>query len=219
MDSSRTRNEPYADRREAGDVLAAALVGYRDRADVVVLGLPRGGVPVAARVAMALGAPLDVLVVRKLGLPFHHELAMGAIAAVGSSVHVVRNDAVIGRTGVDEVQFERVLHLETQELRRRESVYRGDRAPVPLSGRTVLLVDDGLATGSTMRAAVEAVRQAHPARVVVAVPIGAAATCTTLAADADGVICPWTPVGFFAVGQGYADFAATTDEEVQQLLT
>ena len=219
MGNPRIRGEPYADRIEAGDALAGALIGYQGRTDILVLGLPRGGVPVAARVAATLNAPLDVLVVRKLGLPFHRELAMGAIAAIGPTVHVVRNTRVIERSRVDDADFERVLNIETDELRRRESNYRGHRAPIPLSGRTVVIVDDGLATGSTMRAAVATVHSADPARIVVAVPIAAADTCTQLLAEADDVVCPWTPIGFFAVGQGYENFAPTTDEEVRRLLT
>lgn len=218
MKSSSTQRRPYADREEAGDVLAAELAGYLGRPDVLILGLPRGGVPVAARVAAALGAPLDALAVRKLGLPFHRELAMGAIAAIGSVVEVVRNDRVIDRVGIGEADFQRVLERETDELLRRERNYRGDRVPPQLRGRTVIVVDDGLATGSTMRAAVATLRRAEPARIVVAVPIAAADTCSDLSEQADDVVCPWTPTGFFAVGQGYADFSPTTDDEVRQLL-
>jgi predicted phosphoribosyltransferase len=209
---------PYADRRAAGDVLAAALGAYAGSPDVVVLALPRGGVPVGARIAAALGAPLDIAVVRKLGLPQHAELAMGAIASVGDSLELVRNNDVLRRARVPAAAFEEVCRRETDELRRRESAYRGDRPAVPLAGRVVILVDDGVATGSTMRAAVTAVRRQEPREIVVAVPIGARATCAELAVEADSVVCPWTPADFRAVGQGYLDFSQTTDAEVQQLL-
>jgi len=207
---------PYPDREAAGDALAAALRGYAGRQDLLVLGLPRGGVPVAARVAAALGAPLDVLVVRKLGLPSAPELAMGAIAGVGDEVEVVRNPRT--SASVDDATFDAVLADERAELRRRERAYRASRPAAALTGRTVLLIDDGLATGATMRAAVTAVRRREPARVVVAVPIAPADTCRELAEVADEVVCPWTPPGFAAVGQGYRDFRQTADDEVRQLL-
>jgi putative phosphoribosyl transferase len=212
---------PFADRGSAGRALGAELAG-RTRpapdADVVVLGLPRGGVVVAAGVADALGAPLDVVPVRKLGLPGQPELAMGAIAAAGDVVETVRTEAVLARVAVAPEEFAAVRERELTELRRREAAYRGDRQPVPLAGRTVVLVDDGLATGATMRAAVAAVRRAGPDRVVVAVPVGSPTTCAALRADVDEVVCLWAPVGFTAVGQGYDDFRPTGDDEVRAAL-
>ena len=212
---------PYRDRVAAGDALARHLGAYAGRADVVVLGLPRGGVPVAARVALALHAPLDILVVRKLGLPGQPELAMGAVAGIDDRLAVVRNPVVVDRAGVGDAAFERVLAREVDQLRRRQIRYGGGRSARALGGRTVVVVDDGLATGSTMRAAVIAIRQQQPARVVVAVPVAAADTCRSLAEVPDGadeVVCPWTPSQFVAVGRGYANFTPTTDEDVRELL-
>jgi putative phosphoribosyl transferase len=208
------RTTAFADRDEAGRALAAELVAYAGRDDVVVLALPRGGVPVAAPVARALRAPLDVLVVRKLGLPGQPEVAMGAIAGVGDSVELVRNERVLSQVSVQEQDFWAVHDRELHELRRREATYRGGRAAVVVRDRVVVLVDDGLATGSTMRAAVGAVRRQQPARLVVAVPVGSAETCEALRGDADEVVCGWTPEPFYAVGQGYRDFRATQDGEV-----
>jgi putative phosphoribosyl transferase len=207
------RQRLFADRRDAGRALGARL---RDSAagDVMVLGLPRGGVVVAAEVAAALGATLDVVVVRKLGLPWQPELAMGAIAAVGENVETVRVPAVFARGGVSEATFEEVRQEELAELRRRERQYRGRRPPPDLRGRTVVLVDDGLATGATMRAAVAAVRRQGPGAVVVAVPIGSPATCAALTAEAEEVVCLAAPANFRAVGQAYADFAPTDDAAV-----
>ncbi len=213
-----TLRRPYADRDEAGRVLAAHLGGYAGRDDVVVLGLPRGGIPVAARVAAALGAPLDVLVVRKLGLPGRPELAMGAIAGVGDAVEVVRNDRVLAQVGVSQDAFDDVHRREVVELRRREVTYRDGRAPVPMHGRVVIVVDDGLATGSTMRAAVAAVGRQHPARLVVAVPAGSVEACKALREEVDDVVCAWTPRPFFAVGQAYRDFSQTGDAQVPRAL-
>ncbi|MGY1602803.1 phosphoribosyltransferase [Geodermatophilus sp. SYSU D00815] len=207
--------KPFADRRAAGRALGAALAERPGApADAVVLGLPRGGVVVAAEVAAALGAPLDVVVVRKLGLPWQPELAMGAIAAAGDAVESVRTEAVLARVPVDPAAFAAVRERELAELRRREAAYRDGRAPLPLAGRTAVLVDDGLATGATMRAAVAAVRRSAPARVVVAVPVGSPHTCADLRPLVDDVVCLWAPEGFSAVGQGYDDFAATSDAEV-----
>jgi predicted phosphoribosyltransferase len=182
---------------------------------VLVLGLPRGGVPVAFEVARRLGAPLDVFVVRKLGVPGHEELAMGAIASGGI---LVLNDDVVRRSGVSRAQIEHVAARERQELERRERSYRGDASHPDVAGRTVILVDDGLATGSTMRAAVAAVRQEHPRRVVVAVPTAAPEVCDAFREDADDVVCAATPEPFYAVGLWYEDFAQTSDEEVHELL-
>lgn len=207
--------QPFRDRVEAGELLAGRLTDYRDRDDVVVLALPRGGVPVAREVAHALGVPFDVYVVRKLGVPGHEELAMGAIATGG--VRQVNRD-VVDALGIPGHVIDAVAEREQRELDRREHAYRGNRAPVLLTGRTVILVDDGLATGSTMRAAVMAARQQQPARVIVAVPVGAASTCADLAGEADGVVCLRTPEPFVAVGLWYRDFTPTTDHEVRTLL-
>lgn len=224
----------YADRTEAGRVLAQHLLdhlagvpadatadamadGGRPE-DVVVLGLPRGGVPVAAEVAAALRAPLDVLVVRKIGLPGHPELAMGAVAGVGAAVEVVRNDEVLEHEHVGDEVFDAAHRRELEALHEREAAYREGRAAEPVAGRTVVLVDDGLATGSTMAAAVAAVRRAGPARVVVAVPVGTARACAALRQRADAVVCAATPEPFVAVGRAYRDFRPTSDEEVRRLL-
>lgn len=206
---------PFRDRVEAGQLLAEALLDYRDRDNVVVLALPRGGVPVAHQLAQALHVPFDVFVVRKLGVPGHEELAMGAIASGG--VRVV-NDDVVGPLGIPATVVDSVARDEQIELERRERLYRGTREPIGLANKTVILVDDGLATGSTMRAAVQAVRVQHPARVVVAVPVGAPATCADLKREADEVICVRMPEPFVAVGLWYRDFAPTSDSEVRELL-
>lgn len=217
------RTEPYADRAEAGRELAALLAGRLGGSTQppgpTVLALPRGGVPVAAQVARILGGTLDVLVVRKLGLPGQRELAMGAVAGVGTDVDLVRNETVIGRAGVSAERFDAVFRAEVVELRRREQAYRGGRAPAPVTGRVVLLVDDGIATGSTVRAACAAVRRRRPARLIVAVPVAAAESVRALAAAADEVVCAWTPEPFRAVGQGYRDFAQVSDARVRAMLT
>jgi putative phosphoribosyl transferase len=205
----------YADRREAGAALAAELGRYRGRSDVVVLALPRGGVPVAYEVARSLQVPLDVFVVRKLGAPGHRELAMGAIASGG--VRVMNRD-VIAWYGISPAAIEATAREELAELERREHAYREDRKSLEVRGRTVLLVDDGLATGSTMKAAVQAIRQRGPARIVVAVPVGAPQTCSELQELADEVVCARMPEDFAAVGQWYADFSQTSDAEVRELL-
>ena len=207
--------QPFADRAEAGELLAERLTAYRDRDDVVVLARPRGGVPVAREVARALGVPLDVYVVRKLGVPGHEELAMGAIATGG--VRLLNHD-VIEALGIPMSVIDQVAAREQHELARREQAYRGDRGPIALTNKTVILVDDGLATGATMRAAVMAARQQQPARVIVAVPVGAMSTCADLAAEADDVVCVRTPDPFVAVGLWYRDFTPTTDHEVRSLL-
>jgi len=205
----------FRDRVEAGDALAGLLGHYAGRPDVLVLALPRGGVPVAARVAEALGAPLDVFVVRKLGVPGQPELAMGAIATGG--VRVV-NEQVVGRLRLGEADLQRVAEAEGRELARRERSYREGRGPPDLAGQVVILVDDGLATGSTMRAAVAAARRLGPARVVVAVPTAPASTCQRLGEEADEVVCATTPRPFRAVGYSYRSFPQTSDEEVRSLL-
>jgi putative phosphoribosyl transferase len=205
----------FRDRLEAGRVLAGRLQSYAGRRDVVVLALPRGGVPVAYEVARALGAPLDVFLVRKLGVPGHEELAMGAIATGG--VRVLNQEVVRGLGIPDEV-LDLVAEEEGRELERREHEYRDDRPPLDVRGRTVILIDDGLATGSTMRAAVAALRRQQPAWVVVAVPVGATETCSDFRGEADEVVCARTPDPFYAVGLWYGDFSQTSDEEVRQLL-
>jgi putative phosphoribosyl transferase len=215
---TRPRHGRYADRRDAGEVLAELLTPYANREDVVVLGLPRGGVVVAAPVAAALAAPLDILVVRKLGLPGRAELAMAAVTEVAGQVAIVRNEDVLHRWPVPDHVLDAVLQDELAELRRREGAYRGDRPPLPVGGKVTILVDDGLATGASMRAAVAGVRLRDPAAVVVAVPVGAAETCRTLQPLVDDLVCPWMPRPFRAVGQAYDDFTATDDAHVLQAL-
>jgi putative phosphoribosyl transferase len=215
----RRRHLPYADRRAAGAALAAELNTYADRADLAVLGLPRGGVPVAAVIAQRLAAPLDVLVVRKLGLPRHPEVAMGAVAGAAGSPHVVRNPEVLRRARITDEDFQRVLATELAELRRREELYRGSRSALPLAGRVVLLVDDGLATGATMRVAVHVVQRQEPARIVLVAPVGPPDVCAALAGEADELVCPWQPSDFSAVGAAYRVFDQTSNDEVRQLLS
>jgi predicted phosphoribosyltransferase len=205
----------FNDRQDAGRRLAELLLHSRPPGDIVVLGLPRGGVPVAWEIARALDATLDVFLVRKLGTPGHPELAMGAIAS--GSTRVI-NDDVVNALGIAPDQIEAAARREQSELERRDAVYRQGGVLTLLAGRTVILVDDGLATGSTMKAAVQAVRQHAPARVIVAVPVGAPETCRALRAIADEVICAETPLSFSAVGQWYRDFSQTTDDEVVALL-
>jgi putative phosphoribosyl transferase len=205
----------FRDRTEAGRRLAERLTAYADRPDVLVLALPRGGVPVAYEVARALRAPLDVFLVRKLGVPGYEELAMGAVATGGVRV---LNDQIVAGLRIPDHVIEAVAEAEQQELARRERVYRGDRPPPDVRHRTVILVDDGLATGATMQAAIKALRALPPARIVVAVPTGSPETCEQLKAQADDVICAITPEPFHAVGLWYEDFTQTTDEEVRDLL-
>jgi predicted phosphoribosyltransferase len=205
----------FRDRRAAGRRLAAALGRYAGRPDVVVLALPRGGVPVAHEVARALGAPLDVFVVRKLGVPGQEELAMGALATPGVRV---LNEPVVRGLGIPLHVIDAVARQEEAELARRERLYRGDRPPLDVRGHTVILVDDGLATGATMHAAVRALRQRQPARIVVAVPTAAAEACEALETEADDVVCAVTPEPFYSVGLWYDDFEQTTDDEVRALL-
>ena len=206
----------FPNRAEAGRLLAAKLENYLDRSDVVVLGLPRGGVPVAYEVAQRLGAPLDVFVVRKLGVPGFEELAAGAIASGG--VRVLNEDVVRALPNADQL-IESVTEKETVELERREQTYRDGRPAPELRDRAVILVDDGLATGATMRAAVAALRQRGVAKIVVAAPVGAPDTCRELEQEADEIICAITPEFFQAVGQYYEDFSQTSDEEVRELLS
>ena len=205
----------FRDRTDAGRRLAERLGEYAGRPGVLVLALPRGGVPVAFEVARALGAPLDVFLVRKLGVPGHEELAMGAIASGG--VRVV-NEAVVRELGIGGEVLDAVAGRERAELERRERAYRGERPAPEVRARDVILVDDGLATGSTMRAAALAVLRQEPERVVVAAPVAARATCAELLAEVDEVVCAATPEPFFGVGRWYEDFSQTTDEEVRELL-
>jgi predicted phosphoribosyltransferase len=205
----------YRDRRDGGRQLAAALAQYANRRDVIVLALPRGGVPVGFEVATQLGAPLEVFVVRKLGVPGHEELAMGALASGG--VRVLDED-LMRVAGVSAEEVQRITEAEQAELDRREREYRGDRPFPDVRGKTAILVDDGLATGASMRAAVAALRLDGPARIVVAVPVAAPETCDAFQSIADDVVCPVTPESFQAVGLWYDDFSQTTDDEVHELL-
>ena len=205
----------FRDRTEAGRLLAERLRGYAGRDDVVVLALPRGGVPVAYEVAKALGAPLHVFVVRKLGVPGHEELAMGAIASGGL---LVLDEGLVRRLGIGREQLERAIAAESRELERREAAYGDGHGPPDLEGKTVILVDDGLATGATMRAAALAVRRLDPARLVVAVPVAAEETCNQFRDVVDEIVCDVTPRPFRAVGLWYDDFSQTTDDEVRDLV-
>jgi len=208
-------SRPFKNRPDAGRLLAEHLRQYAGRDDLLVLALPRGGVPVAYEVARALHAPLDVFIVRKLGVPGHEEYAMGAVASGG--IRVI-NEQAIHDLALSEETLERVAAAELAELNRRERVYRGDRPEPTVEGRTVILVDDGLATGTSMKAAVKALKSRKPARLVVAVPIAARDTCAALARDVDEVVCAVTPEHFHAVGLWYQNFNQTTDEEVHDLL-
>ncbi|HEY6211385.1 MAG TPA: phosphoribosyltransferase family protein [Vicinamibacterales bacterium] len=205
----------FRDRRDGGRHLARRLSAYAGRNDVVVLALPRGGVPVGYEVAAALNAPLDVFLVRKLGVPGHPELAMGAIASGG--VRVISRE-IVDEIGISDAAIDSVAAREAMELERRERLYRDDRVLPPLDGKTVIIVDDGLATGATMEAAIAAIRQLHAARVVAAAPVGARESCGRLAAMADDVVCAEMPAFFHAVGQWYVTFDQTTDDEVIELL-
>jgi len=205
----------FEDRREAGQALAENLKTYANRPDVMVLALPRGGVPVAYEVAKALNAPLDIFLVRKLGVPGHEELAMGAIATGGVRV---LNENIVRGLGISKDVIDAVIAQEQRELERREKLYRGGRPFPDLRGRTVILVDDGLATGATMSAATTALRKLQSARLVVAVPVGVAETCDQFRAQVDEIICAMTPEPFFGVGRWYQDFSQTTDAEVGDLL-
>jgi len=205
----------FRDRTEAGKYLATKLLSYKDRQDVLVLALPRGGVPVAFEVAEALRVPLDIFLVRKLGVPGHEELAMGAISTGG--VRVLNEDTV-DYLRIPEHIIDAIAAEELKELERREIAYRGNRPEPDVNGKTVILIDDGLATGSTIRAAAQALRQQGPARIVVAVPVSAPETCDEYRMGVDEIICALTPESFLGVGQWYLDFSQTTDEEVRDLL-
>jgi predicted phosphoribosyltransferase len=208
-----TVDTAYSDRTEAGDRLAAELMGYADRDDVIVVGLTRGGVPVAARVAAALHAPLDAMVVRKLGVPWAPEVAFGALGPGDVAVHNPDVEAYISQDDI-----ERVTRAESVELTRREQRYRGDRPPLTLAGKVAMIVDDGLATGATARAAVAVARKLGAARVVAAAPVGATEAVAMLRAEADEMVCPLVPPDFGAVSRYYLDFPQTSDDEVVALL-
>ncbi|ATB29798.1 phosphoribosyltransferase [Melittangium boletus] len=210
MNSSR-----YQDRYDAGRALAERLGAWRGRADVLVLALPRGGVPVGFEVARSLGVPLDIFLVRKLGMPGDEEVALGAIAAGGVRV---LDQELIEQCGIGPEALARLTEREEREIARRNRLYRGERPAPDAHGRTVILVDDGLATGATMRAAVEALRKEAPALIIVGVPVAAKETCEALRDEVDDIICARTPEPFWAVGDWYQDFEQTSDEEVQQLL-
>jgi putative phosphoribosyl transferase len=205
----------FRDRADAGRLLAMRLKEYSNQPDLLVLGLPRGGVPVAFEVARALKAPLDTFLVRKLGVPGHEELAMGAIASGGARV---LNDMVVSGLNIDNEAIDRVTELELKELQRRERRYRGDKPGPDVHNRTVILIDDGLATGTTMRAAAIALRQQQPAKIIVAVPVAASETCDEFRNLVDEVICAVTPRELYAVGLWYGDFSQTSDDEVYELL-
>lgn len=207
---------PFENRIQAGRLLAQALAKYANRPDVIVLALPRGGVPVGFEVAQTIGASLDIMLVRKLGTPGHEELAMGAIASGGVSV---LNTDLVARLHIGPELIETATKIERQELERRERAYRGDRPSPVVQNRHVILVDDGLATGASMRAAVAALRQRHPASIVVAIPVAPPDTVEILREEADKVICLAMPEPFLAVGRWYEDFAQTSEDEVKSLLT
>ncbi len=207
----------FENRSEGGRTLAERLAGYKNRKDVVVLALPRGGVPVAFEVAKALNAPLDVLLVRKLGVPGHEELAFGAIASGGIKVF---NEALVNALNLPVSMIEEVIGKETEELDRRETIYRRGRGPFELDGKTVIIVDDGLATGATMRAAITAVRTLKPKRIIAAAPVASRETCEGITHKSDDLcICSETPEPFYGVGMWYRDFGQTSDDEVCRLLS
>ncbi|AUH71739.1 phosphoribosyltransferase [Legionella sainthelensi] len=205
----------YSDRYQAGIVLADLLKDYARRSDVIILALPRGGVPVAYEIAKKLSLKLDIFIVRKLGVPGHEEFAMGAIASGGI---VVLNEEVLSTLHIKKEAINQVIQSEQDELSRRELVYRGNQYLPELMEKTVILVDDGIATGYTMRAAIAALRQKHPAKIIIAVPVAARSTCDELAPLVETIICPLQPANFYAVGLWYNDFSQTTDEEVIKLL-
>ena len=205
----------FHDRTDAGQHLAKALAHYRERPDVLVLALPRGGVPVAFEIAQALHLPLDLMLVRKLGVPGHEELAMGAIAMGGV---MVLNEDIVHKLSIPETVITQVAAAEQAELKRRNKAYRAGRAAPHLAHKTVLLVDDGIATGANMRAAVQAAKKQQAAEVIVVVPVASASACDDLSGLADGVVCLTMPESFYGVGQFYADFSQTSDAEVKSLL-
>ncbi len=207
--------EKYLDRHAAGKILAKELQHYAHQENAIVLALPRGGVPVAYEIAHALSLPLDVFIVRKLGVPWHNELAMGAIASGGT---VVFNEDVLQECHIAPAAINRVIESETKELQRRELSYRGNRSSPDLEHKTIILVDDGIATGATMRAAIQALRLKNPASIIIAVPVAALDTCEKIAKSVEQLICPIRPPDFYAVGAWYENFEQTTDEEVATLL-
>jgi putative phosphoribosyl transferase len=206
---------PFHDRTQAGQILATQLTEYANRDDVWVLGLPRGGIPIAYEIAQALNLPLDICLVRKLGVPSQPELAMGAIAPGGV---MILNHEIIKALGVSKPALEQVIEEETQELERRDHVYRGDRLEPDVTGKTVILVDDGIATSSTLRAAIATLRQKNPEAIVVAVPVAAMAACESLSLIVDKLVCLTLPEPLQSIGMWYVDFSQTSDEEVQKLL-
>lgn len=206
----------FQDRIDAGQKLAERLTEYADRADVLVLALPRGGVPVAFEVAQRLGAPLDVFLVRKLGVPGHEELAMGAIASGGTRV---LNEDVVGPLRIPDAVIDRVAEIEQTELERREDTYRDALPPPQIAGKIVILIDDGLATGATMRAAALAIREQNPQKLIIAVPVASPRTCQEFETEADAIVCAVTPEPFHGVGMWYRDFSQTTDDKVRELLS
>ncbi len=208
--------EKFQDRQEAGKILAEQLKKYARNPDVIVLALPRGGVPVAYEIAVALSVPLDVFIVRKLGVPGHEELAMGAIAMGGT---VVFNEEIVRDLDISKSAIDNVIQSEQQELKRREKTYRDDRPFPILAKKIIILVDDGIATGATMKAAIKALRQQNPAKIIMAVPVAEESTCKKMATLVDEVICPLKPTYFYAVGAWYEDFSQTTDAEVFEFLT
>ncbi len=207
--------EKYADRYEAGKLLAAELSRYAKQSNVIVLALPRGGVPVAYEIAMALSVPLDVFVVRKLGVPWHEELAMGAIASGGA---IVFNETILHDLNISKTSLEQEIESEKKELERREIAYRGNYELIDLANKIIILVDDGIATGATMRAAIKALRLKKPVSIIMAVPVAAFDTCAEMATLVDRIVCPLRPYDFSAVGLWYDDFEQTTDAEVFNLL-
>lgn len=210
-----SKMERYLDRQQAGKVLAEHLKKYANKKDVIVLALPRGGVPVAYEIAKAISSPLDVFIVRKLGVPGNEELAMGAIATGGV---IVFNDAIVQQLKIPKSAIDNVIQSELDELHRRESRYRHNQALPTLTNKTVILVDDGIATGATMRVAIKSLRELKPAKIIVAVPVAAYSTCQEMARLADEIVCPLRPENFYAVGVWYENFPQTSDEEVAILL-
>lgn len=207
--------DKFFDRREAGKVLSEQLMQFEKKSDTIILALPRGGVPVAYEIAKKLSLPLDVFIVRKLGMPGHEELAIGAIATGGIAVF---NNEIVQNFNIPKSAIDSVIQLEQQELQRRNSLYRGNRPFPVLVGKTIILVDDGIATGATMRAAIEALHQQKPAKIIIAVPVAAFSTCEEMNRLVDKIICPLRPYQFYAVGIWYENFSQTSDEEVAELL-
>ena len=207
--------DQFIDRQEAGTILAKLLKDFAHQSNVIVLALPRGGVPVAYEIAQELSAPLDVFIVRKLGVPGQEELAMGAIASGGT---VIFNEPIVRALNLEKSSIDRILQSEQEELARRERLYRGNQPYPALLGKTIILVDDGIATGATMRAAIKGLRSYKPASIVIAVPVAARSTCEEMAGLVDKIVCPLEPINFCAVGLWYEHFPQTSDSEVCELL-